>query len=344
MANDIIDGGYPGSAVIDVIDGSEDTDEIIDGNDAPSIPAPPVPLRESRIVSLESFDGSIVLPLTGRAGRILLPGATGLELPPIDVVRQSTPGMPGGWLEEINVLERPIFLPVAFHSIVSQAEFFAKLAELREVVTDWDNIEIGQTGTFRLVVSSLLGERVLDVTYTEGWDAALGTNSGSDWEKFGLNLVAVAPYWRQRNPLERNFSLTPGKPFLGDGSGANPWPRRLSSSVAGSGGLRVTVDGDVSVWPELEVTGPVASAGISYPGTSVMIPLGLSAGETLTLITDPRARSARLGGQIAWDQVNYDATFSPLRRGDNRISMLITGASDDAAIRIRWTPQWKAAY
>lgn len=349
MDQDTIDGGYPGLGVLDVIDGNGDTAEVIDGNATPVppvVPEPPVPPRELRSFWLESLDGQTVIPLSGVNGRALLPGATGLELPPYDVVTGTTPGMPGSWLQEINVLERPIFLPLAFFSSQSQAEFFARLAELRSVITTWNDSDLlGLDGTFRLGVASVDGDRLLDVTYRSGWEGALGgEDGGSDWEKFGLNLVATSPFWRARDETVQSYSAAAGPVFLGDGDGSDPWPRQITASTTIGKNMPIVVDGDVPVWPEFAFTGPITSVLITYRGTKITVPNGVPTGQTLRLVTNPRARSARLNGAIAWDQISMGATFSPLLPGTNRVSIELATGSDDAVLDMAWHRQWKAAW
>lgn len=353
MDQDTIDGGAPGTVVVDVIDGNGDAFDIFDGNDEVTIPQPaepelpPIPgPTDSRVLSLESLDGSVSVVIAGGgSGRALMPGATGLKLPPLDVVTGTTPGMPGSWLQEINVLEREVFLPIALWSDVSQAEFFATLDEFQGIVSDWDDLDIGQTGTCRLVARSSKGERVLDVTYKGGMEGEEGGEAtGEDWATYGLTFVAVSPYWHAREPVERPVSIAAGRAFLGDGSGNTPWPRSISASVVVGENMPITVEGDVPTWTEYEILGPVPSVTVAYPGTAVEVPGGVPAGQILRLVTDPRSRSARLDGSIAWDRITMGATFSPLRPGTNRVSVVLSTAGDGAGLLMRWTPQWKAAW
>lgn len=173
----LISGGSPSLTITDTIDGGGPADEFVDtldgngptGSDFPT--TPPVIVREdTRRIWLESMDGSVVVPLNVDVDRILKAGATGLQLPPLDVVTIKTPGMPGSSLQEVNVDEREVFLPLKFASDTSHAEFMGKLTELRGLIAPmWDLVNVGDTGTFRLGVSSLNGERLLDVVYKDGW-------------------------------------------------------------------------------------------------------------------------------------------------------------------------------
>lgn len=351
MDQDTIDGGTWGAVVVDTIDGNGTPGgDIIDGNGAPTVqpdPEPPTPEptypAEIRAFWLESLDGSVVVPLSGE-GRVLMPGATGLELPPRSVVTSSTPGLPGASLREVNYLERDVFLPLAFHSWESQSEFFGRLAELRSLLSSWGDV-LGETGTFRLGVNSYDGHRLLDVVYKAGWEGTLGgSDSGRDWELVPLNLVAVSPFWRSREQISKHYAAVPGPAFLGTGDNSNPWPRRISSSRTIGTNMPIPVKGDVPVWPEFTFTGPIPSVSITYPGTNISIPGGVPDGSVLRLVTDPRAQSARLDGAIAWGRINMGATFSPLLPGTNRVSIALATDSADAGLDLSWYTQWESAW
>ncbi|PZE23853.1 hypothetical protein [Curtobacterium sp. MCBD17_028] len=347
----IADGGGPGQIIDTVVDGNGSgtgTGTVEDGNDVLTVQQALAvqPVRaDSRTLHLESMDGSVVIPLNVDADRVLLPGATGLGLSPLSVVTATTPGMRGSWLQEIDVLEREVFLPLEFASEQSHAEFLANIAELRALIAQWDSVTIGQTGTFRLVANSVFGERVLDVIYKSGWEGNWGAgNSGVSWEKVPLTLVAVDPYWRDREPTEIEYSATPGATFLGTGDGTNPWPRRITPSVVVGSDMEIAVDGEVPVWPEIEINGPAASAIVQYPGTDVELRSGVPDGSTLWLVSDPRARSATLDSAIAWELISMGATMAPLLPGVNAVSVILATTGEGTSLIVRWTPGYESAW
>lgn len=333
---DVIDGGTPATPADQQFD-------IVDGNVLILIGDPSAVSEddETREMHIESLDGSLVIPLNVDVDRILKAGATGLGLPPLDVVTSTTPGMPGSWLQEVNVLEREVFIPLEFGSDKDQADMLAKLKQLRELV--WPGaVNIGDLGTFLLVCNSPAGERILTVTYKSGWEGTWGgADSGINWESFGLTLVAVDPYFRDRNPTNISYTATPGEVFLGDGDNSTPWPRQLSQSVVIGQGMQVVVQGDVPVWPKFVFTGPVNLADVTFPGTDVSVPNGIADESTLTLITDPRARSARLDGAIAWSAVAMGSTFAPLNPGMNIVNVEIGTFGADTGLLLEWTPGYK---
>lgn len=338
----IVDGGGPGVDVVDVFDGN--TLDII----VPPFPStPPILSREdSRTLWLESLDGSIVLPLNVDVDRILRAGATGLQLPPLDVVTATTPGMPGSWLQETSVLEREVFLPLEFASDSSHQEFLAKLKELRGLIAGaFGTVDIGSTGTFRLGASSVHGERLLDVTYKSGWEGAWGgSDSGTRWEKFGLTLVAVDPFFRAREYTEYRYEIADGEVFIGSGDGTNPWPRRLAPSVSLGSDMRIPVTGEVPVWIEMIVDGPATVASIQFPGTNIAMTSAVADGAELVLVTDPRKRSARLNGAVAWSKITMASTFAPLLPGVNTINVQLSASSDGTAMTMRWLEGFLSAW
>jgi hypothetical protein len=340
----IIDGGNAFSVFTTVLDGGDASTVFVDPFPPP--PQPIMPRSDTRMLWLESMDGSTVLPLNVDVDMLLLAGATGLMLPPLDVITSTTPGMVGSWLQQVNVLEREVFLPLEFASEQSQADFMSKLTQLAGLVSGWDSVQVGQTGTFRLGASSPLGERLLDVTYKSGWEGNWGgTNSGAMWEKIGLTLVAVDPYWRARNPTVLQYKAPANNPvFLGSGDNSHPWPRQISASVVIGNNMPVQVDGDVPVWAVVEIDGLVSEAAISWNGTSVAVPGGVPDGSELVLTTDPRARSARLDGSIAWSQITMGATFAPLIPGTNLVSLEVGTSGPDTGLTLQWIPGWRSAF
>lgn len=346
---DIIGGGNSGIVITDVIDGNAPDDaDRISGNDAPLRTEMVREPFDTRRVWLESLDGSVVLPLTDEddTRRVLLAGVQGMELPPVEVIRTTHPFIPGSTIREVNVLEREIFLPMRFEDTRSQTQFLATLAELRGVVWPGFSVDVGTVGTFRLCVSSRLGERVIDVTYLEGWEGDWAAESASEsLERFGLRLLAVDPFFRNRDYTENTYRVdADGDVFLGSTDQAAPWPRALSASVVIGDGMQMRVEGDVPVWMEMIVDGPASSAAVTFPGTSAQVPAGVAAGSELVLVTDPRGRSARLDGAVAWDRIAMGATFAPLQPGPNTVNVELVAAGDGTSLTVRWKEGWLSAW
>ncbi|PZE34016.1 hypothetical protein DEJ21_14295 [Curtobacterium sp. MCSS17_006] len=348
----LISGGSPSLTITDAIDGGGPADEFVDtldgnGPTGPDFPTtPPVIVREdTRRIWLESMDGSLVVPLNVDVDRILKAGATGLQLPPLDVVTIKTPGMPGSSLQEVNVDEREVFLPLKFASDTSHADFMGKLTELRGLIAPmWDLVNVGDTGTFRLGVSSLNGERLLDVVYKDGWTGEHGGSAGGTrFENFGLTLLAVDPFFHAREYTSFTYGIADGEVFLSS-TDDNVWPRSISASVTIGNGMQMAVQGDVPAWVEVFVDGPATIAELSFPGTNMVMTSSVADGQELILVTDPRRRSARLGGQVAWPYISPTSTFAPLRPGMNSVNVQLGSAGADTSMTVRWLERWLAAF
>ncbi|PCN48027.1 hypothetical protein Csp2054_09135 [Curtobacterium sp. 'Ferrero'] len=336
---DVLDGGSPDTKY-----------DVVDGNGAsPGVPFPTVPpvlpRADSRVYWFESMDGSTVIPLNVDAERILMSGATGLYLPPVDVVTATMPGVPGSWLQETNILEREVFLPMKFASDTAQENFFTSLAEMAGLVTsNWFGQSLGSSGSFRLGVLSSKGERLLDVTYKGGMEGKSGGgDSGTRWEKFGLTLVATDPFFHARERTTFTYQVADGEVFLSS-TDANPWPRALSASTVIGNGMQMLVRGDVPAWIDMDVSGPATLASVTFPGTDVVMTSAIPSGSQLSLVTDPRKRSARLNGAVAWSKIAFDSTFAPLMPGSNMVNVSLNSAGDGTSLTVGWTERFLSAY
>jgi hypothetical protein len=316
------------------------------GDPGAGLPVDPPAPDDTRTVTLESLDGTIVIHLNTTAEEILTGGATGLGVPPVSVSTSTTPGMPGSWIDEVSELEREVFLPLEFASEVSQAEFFARMKRLRSVVIpEWSTVDVTEPGTFRLVISSSVGERALTVLYKSGLEGKWGGgDSGARWERFGLVLLAVDPYWRAREPVELEFEAGAGDVAFLSTSASDPWPRQLSASVAIGANMEIYVDGDVPVWPVVTVLGPASFAELTWPDADVRVPQGVPTSSALVLSTDPRRRTARLDGAIAWNRIAFDSTVAPLRPGVNIINASVGTSGADTGLVLSWTPGYRTAW
>lgn len=302
---------------------------------------------EVPILSLESLDGTRKIVLDGLSGWTHVPGATGLEMPPVEVVRSPVPGVHGSMMREVRVDERPVFLPLdAASPDAKQVTHQAMLNAIRALV---DPLK----GEFRIVC----GERQLNVIYTEGLEGSFGTDEfGLYWRKFGLKAVACQPFaeGRRDRPIEFRMSAG-GHPFLGVAGGTDaPWgTRQITSSALISDNMRIQVDSEVPVYPVVELIGPMDS----FTGTmqlaenaqsgqvwSVSVPDGVPAGSTLRLVTDPRARSIRLDGALAAGLVARGSSLSPFYPGLNLMSVAAPGGTTDTRVRIVWRDLYRSLW
>ncbi|MGU3409109.1 phage distal tail protein [Microbacterium sp. M1A1_1b] len=347
----LISGGLVGEDIEDILDASPiGIDDYVDGNipDGPGGPtSPPILGREdTRTIWFESLDGLTILPLNVDVDRILTGGATGLQMPPLDVVTIKTPGPDGGsTVHEVNVLEREIFLPLKFASEQSHDDFLTKLDEFRTLIsTGMWSVQPGTTGLFRLGVSSSRGTRLIDVTYREGWSGSWGgTESGTRWEKIGLSLLAAEAYFHDRDYTSFTFQVADGEVFLSS-TDDNGWPRALSPSTVIGNGMPMQVRGTVPAWIEMIVDGPASLASVTFPGTDIRMTSTIPDASELVLITEPRRRSARLDGAVAWSKIAMTSTFAPLMPGPNLMNVALDTSGEGTALTVRWRERYLSAF
>lgn len=305
------------------------------------------------VLSFESLDGSKRIVLNEDSGWTHLPGATGLEMPPVSLVTSSVPGVAGSVLEEARVEERPIFIPIdACSADATRVTHQAMLAQIRDLV---DPLK----GEFYVVC----GNRRLKVSYTEGLEGAFSKDSfGVYWRKFGLKALACQPFAEALTPRSVEFRIDVSGPvFLSTAGGTDsPWGSlQLTSSAVISNNMEVAVGSEVPVYPTVELVGPMDSfdGSVQGPGGlwSVSVPAGVVAGSTLRLVTDPRRRSIRMGtgdpetdpnwtGSLAAGEVARGSSLSPFYPGTNLMSVAAPGGTVDTRIRIKWVDLYRSLW
>lgn len=311
-------------------------------------PTPPRPTEPPPRLVLESFDGQRQIPLDGSTGWKAQAGATGLGMPPIEVVRSVIPGVHGSVQQEVRVGEREVILPLLLTA--SDRTLITHQAMVSELVSLLDPL----TGQFRIVSTTPLGERQLTVSYTGGLEGAFGRDSYSRWwRKIVLTAVGCQPFAEARKPRSVEFQMSGGGGvFLGVAGGTDaPWgTRALSSSAVIGDSMRVQVTSEVPVHPVLELvgsmdsfTGTMALEDTALPPYfggqkwSVSVPSGVASGESFRIVTDPRGTSIRANGQRAAGRVALGSSLTPFFPGGNVLSVAAPGGTADTRVRLSWT-------
>lgn len=307
-------------------------------------------------LSLESMDGSVVIPLDNTTGWIRMPGATGLEMAPVEVISKRIPGVPGAVVSDVRVSERPIFIPVYGRSTGGRTSYLQMMDRLYSLIDP-------TTGSFKLVGTTTRGSRELVVTYEGGLEGADGADErGLSWVKAGLKLTAYDPFPRARTVRTLEFRATSdAAPFLGVVGGTDaPWPRMLSSTSVVGQGMEVRVGSEVPVYPDLTLVGGLESfAGTLSPvvtnpdgsqravtdqAWSVSIPDGVPPGSTLRMVTDPRYRSTRMDGDLAAGRIARGSTLRPFYPGLNVLDVVAPGGSESSRVILSWTERYRSLW
>lgn len=331
---------------------------------APEPTTPGIPQPELTL-TLMSLDGGRRIVLDGSSGFTHMPGSTGLEMPPFDIVTTPLPGVPGSALQDVRVEERRIFLPIFVGTGTgSQLEHLLRMDDLRSIVDPL-------TGRFRIVGSTTRTQRELLAVYLGGLEGDDSEDAnGLIWNKVGLTALACEPFARSRTDRVVEFSLgAEGGPFIGAVGGSDAiWPTSLGTSSVIGDNMRVAVASEVPVYPTVELIGPMDSFSATmslensalppyFGGStwSVSIPTGVPEGSTLRIVTDPRARSIRLGtgdpaetpgwtGALAAGRVARGSTLRPFYPGVNVMDVVAPGATAETRVRISWRELFRSLW
>jgi hypothetical protein len=307
----------------------------------PVLSAAPVVVRsESRTFWVESLDRSVVVPFDN-APVVLRAGFLGLDDAPDDVVTSTSPGVDGSFLEELRTLPRAFALPL---SIVArtQAEAWAAKAALKAVMRP-RGVQTFE-GTFRLVCSSSTGTRELTAVYRSGLE---GDDTGvPQFDRMVVNCEALDPFARDRTERVVEFTLGDSTGSMVSATPATAGPRQLGSSVVIGDAMPIDIVSGIPVWPRIDFVGPFSPLTVTAStGMSISVPGGVPAGQTLTIITDPRNKSIRLDGALAAGMVARGSKVgAPFLPGLNHLSVAATGATSASRIVLSWRGGWRSLW
>lgn len=291
----------------------------------PVVTAPPETVNlfvDSRFLEFRSLDGANVLPFTGRE-YIASWGMTGMDVPPIEVIEGYVPGMDGSRIDDVKVPSRKIGLPLYVASDSSHLGYLQNRASLRQLLNhrgyDWRTND----GTFDLVAHSVMGERSLRCLYLDGMNGDWSQDSaGSWWESFGLQLLNVRTYW-----YGQRWQTPPLRIPVADQSFFAAFPPALSPSAALGSPFTIAIPGEAETWGRVDAVGPCDALTVEAPGLYVEIPGGLLSGETMTLETSPRGRTALFDGVKDWTRIGADTRYRQLSPGSAAVTISMPGAT-----------------
>jgi hypothetical protein len=275
-------------------------------------------------------------------------GVEGLHMPPREVVRGQVPGLTGSLLQEVREVERTVTLPVFVGSDDGHTAHLDQLARL-EAFLDVTGVDYqAESGTFDLVATSASGVRSLRCVYLEGWEGAEGSDaSGSWWASFGLRLLAVDPYWHG-TPWSTATLRIPaplGWMSWADGTYTTAWPGEISLARVIGSDIPVDVQGNAPSWVALEVVGPCSSFRVqTSSGLDVSLVGGLTAGETMAVNTDPRARDVTFNGVRDWARVAPGDRWEPMLPGAPSVTLTMANATAASSARLFGESLYKRAW
>jgi hypothetical protein len=312
------------------------------GTTAPTPQTDPVGVPEDdRRLEFRRTDGTDIIDWSGDEW-IARVGATGLDSPPREVIRDRVPGLPGSRLLEIRDTEREVFLPLHIRSLDGDYRtVLQKLARLRGHLGWRDRPTISDEGSFDLVAVADGSNRSLRCVLLEGMEGDYGRDvSFSAWRIIGLRLLAADPFWRGQEWTTPPIQLPESSAFL---SATAVFPRALGASVAFGAAIPVTIGGDVPSAPVIDITGPATTATITSPQGLAVSVGAVPAGQTLRIDTG-RTLAVTLDGVPAWGSVGTSPQWAPLPPGAATITIAVTGAAPATKALVHGRETWETAW
>ncbi|ACZ29560.1 hypothetical protein Xcel_0521 [Xylanimonas cellulosilytica DSM 15894] len=292
--------------------------------------APPSPASDQRKFWLESWDGKVTVPITtSPMWRGPLDGSTGLDVAPTQVLTAVQPGVAGSMVTDVLTVERPVVLALDLRT-TSKADQDEQLGVLRDLVAPTTGMT--RDGSFRLVCSGPAGVRQLGLVYQSGLEG--DGKETPTFRRVVLNCVAPQPFAEDRTDQQVPFRIAP---TALTGIGGIWGEAGVSTSSVLSQDTPVEMWSAVPVYPTLTLTGPAASILIEGDnGMRVDVPTGLSSGDTLVIVTDPRRKSIRLNGAPAAGKLARGSRTPAFNLGTTLISVNALSATNATILTLGW--------
>lgn len=317
-------------------------------------PAPHVLPLDQRTFWLESWDGTVRIPIGGAThdGPVqLLVDTSGLEEAPTSVTIDGVPGVAGGVATFSQTLVREPLLPLRI-STANQAEQWVEKQRLADL-TDPSPEKLTIDGSFRLVCATPSGTRQVGLVRQSGME---GTGTELPWTVlYVLDCAAPQPFAEDREETPREYSLGDGGGrFLAWDTGDVDTPAfedvRLAWDVILGDDMPLVITSAVAPYVTIEIDGPTGAGVLvaADSGLNLSIPDGVPAGSTLRIVTDPRRKSIRLitgsSSVPAAGMIAFGSLFKPLAFGQNQLSVTVPGATSDTRLRILYRGQYRSLW
>lgn len=295
-------------------------------------------------------DGSVWDWMDGTQGVILGEGIDGILFPDFDQLTTSTPA--GRRYNGTRWKPALISATLQVADTVAAAETVALGASGYRRGAAWRDLDrrvrrsLSPTEPGRLVCnadgqSRFLDLRLEDLGYSiKKWPDIRGL------VEYDVELADDEPFWKgEPLVMEFPFQAESTADYYGGGvEGVTKGPDFfISPGNSTAAGVLVPNPGEVEVWPDWTVTGPVqASVGVGDAITELPF---LGEGESITLVTNPVHRSITDGtGRRAWDRVPI-RRFAAIPAGDQiPVVVSTTDGGPGSSVRLTITPNFLGAY
>lgn len=292
-----------------------------------SYDTPPIPLWIAA-------DGTELFLSSPSLGIVYMPGATGLDLPPMLLTSVQAPSLDGQILRGVVADMRAITIPIYVEAL-TRADLRARV---RTIAAQLD--PRSGDGTLRMMEADG-STRQIACRYTGGLTGDESVSvSGMHFRMMVLSFTAYDPFWSDLQSTSQTWPLGGGSfvfPFL--------LPLVLSPSAV-LGNVVITNDGDEPAYPVWVITGPMTAVTLTNSTYSEAFTIArtLTAGETITVNCDPSQLTIVDNASAnQWPNVGANPVLWTLRPGDNAVDLALTGGATGSSIAMEYTRRWKTS-
>jgi hypothetical protein len=289
-----------------------------------------------RSLTLSSATGTSVALDGLRDGYVLLPGVTGLGMPPVSLAADPLPSSDGSVFRGLRYAERDLFIPVAILGDDATA-----VTSYRRVL---ERLLSPRGGPVTLTVTHPSGEqRRITGWYIDGAKGDEGSDqAGRCFEKKGLLLRCLGPWWYAEQQTQSWVLTETAVAFLDPTKSFFPITL-MAAEVEGA--ATVVNDGDGDAEPIWDVTGPGDSVTVSSRGQSWVYGARIEPEQTIRV--DCRRTHQTVvdvaDGRNLFAHMSGDPALWLLTPGPNDISVAMPGADIRSRIQIRWSPRFETS-
>lgn len=237
------------------------------------------------------------------------------------------------WIGEVGMLTglradvREVFLP-----LLVKAE---SLQDALRLCAKYWNPRIGD-GTLK-VEDDLGNARILKCRYAGGLEGD-GRNSGPGWQKIGLRLRALQPYWQ--DVQYQNYVFVLDSPVLFFQSSF--FPLHISKGTI-DGNVTVNNPGEVEAYPLITATGPLTALEIQNvtTGKTMNFPaLTMTASDILTIDTRPEILGVKINGNNAFSLLSASSSLWTIQPGSNQLKIVTAGTSSNSSVTLSFAARY----
>lgn len=253
-------------------------------------------------------------------------GTSGLGSPPVELVREKLPTLPGVVARYATTGALELDVPVSVHGS-TPADLFGRVELLRRWLDTGGEQQL-TPAYFRVRRPQDDAWRQIAVLYQGGLEGNMEPGSPT-WAPYVVSLLAPDPYWTDLVDTEIVYD-------------------------SGDFGISQAIinDGDFDAYPVWTITGPASAITITNQTTGEAFSLtdngGLSIAAASQLVIDTRPSNLRPGGQVThdgdtaiFDRLTPTSSLWHFTPGQNNFTLAASGATGSTAVHLAWLPRYR---